>query len=197
MIAALSGTLVDILGDGSIIDVQGIGYRVFMPSSSVAKLPSRGTKITLQTHLHVREDALTLFGFSSVEERDLFEVLIGVNGIGPKAALAVLSANTPGALRKAVLAEDVAALTAIPGIGKKTAARLVLELKEKLGVPDLTVVLGDGDPRAGLAEVREALLHLGYSPVEARDAIERLDPDDDDVTVEELLRVALREMAAR
>ena len=195
MIALLSGTLEVITPDGVIVDVHGVGYRLYMPSSAVAKLPKRGTKITVHVHTHVREDAITLYGFLSDDERDLFEVLIGVNGIGPKNALAILGANTPSALRRAVVAEDVAALTAIPGIGKKTAARIVLELKEKLALPDLTVVPnGSADARARLAEVREALLQLGYTANEARDAMERIDLDDESPT-ETLLRVALKELA--
>ena len=195
MIALLSGTLEVITPDGAILDVHGVGYRLFMPSSAIAKLPKRGTKITVHVHTHVREDAITLYGFLTDDERDLFDVLIGVNGIGPKNALAILGANTPSALRRSVVAEDVAALTAIPGIGKKTAARIVLELKEKLALPDLTVVpSGSADARARLAEVREALLQLGYTTTEARDAMERIDLDDEAPT-ETLLRVALKELA--
>jgi len=195
MIALLTGSIEVIMPDGAVVDVRGVGYRVYMPSSAVAKLSKRGTTVTLHTHTHVREDAITLFGFLTDDERDLFEVLIGVNGIGPKNALAILSANTPAALRRSVVAEDVDALTAIPGIGKKTAARIVLELKEKLALPDLSVVPnGSADARARLAEVRDALLQLGYTTTEARDAIEHIDLDDDAPT-ETLLRVALKELA--
>jgi Holliday junction DNA helicase RuvA len=196
VIATLSGTLGDILPDGAIVDVHGVGYRVYMPSSAVAKLPKRGSQVRMHTHTHVREDAITLYGFFSGDEREMFEVLIGVNGIGPKNALAILGANTPGALRRSVVAEDVAALTAIPGIGKKTAARIVLELKEKLALPDLAIV-PNGDPavRARLAEVRDALLQLGYTTTEARDAMERIDLDGDEESTESLLRVALKELA--
>jgi Holliday junction DNA helicase RuvA len=197
VIATLTGTLTEILLDGAIVDVSGVGYRVFMPSSAIAHLPSRGSTTLVHIHTHVREDAITLFGFLNAEDRELFEVLIGVNGIGPKNALAILSANTPSSLRKAVVAEDVAALTAVPGIGKKTAARIVLELKEKLAIPDLSIVIGDGGtPRARVAEVRDALLQLGYSATEAREALERL-PDDGEATTEDLLRTALKELAAR
>lgn len=195
MIATLRGELVQVLPDGAVIDVNGVGYRVYMPSSSVAKLPATGKQTRVFTHTHVREDALMLFGFSTDEERSLFEVLTSVNGIGPKNALAILSGNTPAQLRKAVVAEDVAALTSIPGIGKKTAARIVLELKERLSLPDLEIIPGvNGDGRASVAEVREALLQLGYSHNEARDALERIDLDGDGST-EDLLRSALKTLA--
>jgi Holliday junction DNA helicase RuvA len=196
MIASLSGALADILPDGAVIDVNGVGYRVFMPSSAVARLPQRGREVRVHTHTHVREDQITLFGFLGTEERELFEVLISVNGIGPKNALAILSANTPLALRRSVVAEDLDALTAIPGIGKKTAARIVLELKEKLALPDLSIVVdASSGTRARVAEVREALLQLGYSTGEARDALERIDLDSEDTSTEDLLRTALKELA--
>ncbi len=198
MIATLTGTLVEVLTDGAVIDVNGVGYRVFMPVSALSRLPSRGAELRVQTHLHVREDAMTLFAFQTADERELFEVLITVNGVGPKNALAILSAHAPGALRRAVVTEDVDALTAVPGIGKKTAARLVLELKSKLALPDLTVVTGGPSARARIAEVRDALLQLGYTATEARDALERLSLDDgDEASTEDLLRTALKELAAR
>ncbi len=195
MIATVTGRLTEVLADGAVVDVGGIGYRVFMSSSAVARLPRRGDKLSLHTHLHVREDALTMFGFTGAEERDLFEVLIGVNGIGPKNALAILGANSPEALRRSVVAEDLAALTSVPGIGKKTAARLVLELREKLALPDLDQVPGaTPTSRARMAEVRDALLHLGYTASEAREAMIRLDAENDE-SVEDLLRYALKELA--
>jgi Holliday junction DNA helicase RuvA len=197
MIATLTGTLVEVLTDGAIIDVNGVGYRVFMPASGLARLPARGAELRVQTHLHVREDAMTLFAFQTTDERELFEVLITVNGIGPKNALAILSAHTPGALRRAVVTEDVDALTAVPGIGKKSAARIVLELKSKLALPDLTIVTADPSARAKIAEVRDALLQLGYTTNEARDALERIDLDADDSTTEDLLRTALKELATQ
>lgn len=196
MIATLTGTVAEILADGAVVDVNGVGYRIYMPTSTLAKLPSRGTKTRVHTHTHVREDAITLFGFTAIEERDLFEVLIGVNGIGPKNALAILSSYTPANVRRFVAAEDLAALTAIPGIGKKTAARIVLELKEKLALPDVALVLdGDAGTRARFEEVRDALLQLGYSATEAREVLEHL-PEQESST-EELLRSALKELAAR
>ena len=196
MIASISGTLLDVLPDGAIVDVHGVGYRLHMPSSATAALPAKGKELHVHTHLHVREDAMTLYGFSTVEQRDLFAVLLGVNGIGPKGALAVLSVYSPDAFRKALVTEDLDALTLIPGVGKKTAARMILELREKLALPELEVVPGgNGTRRAALVEVKGALLNLGYSPAEARSALESLPDDRDDAAVEELLKLALKELA--
>jgi Holliday junction DNA helicase RuvA len=196
VIASISGTLIEILPDGAIVDVHGVGYRLHMPSTATAALPARGTEIRVHTHLHVREDAMTLYGFSTAEQRDLFGVLLGVNGIGPKGALAVLSVYSPEAFRKALVTEDLDALTLIPGVGKKTAARMILELREKLALPELDVVPGGkGARRAALVEVKGALLNLGYSPAEARSALESLPEDRDDAGVEDLLKLALKELA--
>lgn len=195
MIAALRGVLQEVLIDGAVVDVNGVGYRLLMPASAVAELPQAGAEIRAHTHLHVREDVLTLYGFSTVEQRDLFAVLLGVGGIGPKGALAVLSVYSPDAFRKAVATEDLDALTLIPGVGKKTAARMILELREKLALPDLDVVPGgNGAARATLVEVKGALLSLGYSAAEAREAIAALEGVGD-LPVEQMLKRALKELA--
>jgi holliday junction DNA helicase RuvA len=205
MIGAVSGTLLETYPDGALVDVAGVGYRVHAPVSVLASLPAPGKKLRLYTHLHVREDALTLYGFTTAEERDLFEVLIGVNGIGPKGALAVLSVHAPDALRRAILGEDLDALTLIPGVGKKTASRMILELKEKIGTGDLDLVPA-GAPaavREALGEVRSALVQLGYSTTEAREALERVaaakvgSNGNGAATVEALLRSALKELGSR
>ena len=196
MIASIAGTLIEILPDGAVVDVHGVGYRLHMPSTATAALPPKGKEIRAHTHLHVREDAMTLYGFSTVEQRDLFAVLLGVNGIGPKGALAVLSVYSPEAFRKALVTEDLDALTLIPGVGKKTAARMILELREKLALPELEVVPGgNGTGRAALVEVKGALLNLGYTLAEARAAMESLPEDRSDAGVEDLLRLALKELA--
>ena len=203
MIGAVSGTLVEVYPDGALVDVSGVGYRVHAPASVLARLPGAGERVRLHTHLHVREDALTLFGFTTGEERDLFEILIGVNGIGPKGGLAVLSVYAPDALRKAVLGEDVDALTLIPGVGKKTAARMILELKEKIGAGDADLAPLAGSPavKQALSEVRAALIQLGYSTTEAREAIERVAAEaaaaNGDGKPERLLKMALKELGAR
>jgi len=205
MIGSVAGTLVEIYADGALVDVNGVGYRVLAPVSVLARLPGAGEKVRLHTHLHVREDALTLFGFTTAEERDVFEVLIGVNGIGPKGGLAVLSVYPPDALRRAILGEDLDALTLIPGVGKKTASRMILELKEKLGAgdADLAPVAGSPAVREALGEVRAALLQLGYTTTEAREAIERVASakatanGNGAAGVEAMLKAALKELDAR
>jgi Holliday junction DNA helicase RuvA len=194
MIARISGVLADVLADGAVVDVHGVGYRLLMPAAAMQDLPARGKPVAVHTHLHVREDALTLYGFSTGDQRDLFQVLIGVNGIGPKGALAVLSMYTPDQFRKALVTEDLDALTLIPGVGKKTAARMILELREKLSLPELEVVPGgEGAGRATLVEVKGALLSLGYTSAEARDALDRL--PEREGSVERLLKMALKELA--
>jgi Holliday junction DNA helicase RuvA len=203
MIGAVSGTLVEVYPDGALVDVSGVGYRVHAPASVLARLPGAGERVRLHTHLHVREDALTLFGFTTGEERDLFEILIGVNGIGPKGGLAVLSVYAPDALRKAILGEDVDALTLIPGVGKKTAARMILELKEKIGAGDADLAPLAGSPavKKVLSEVRAALIQLGYSTTEAREAIEHVAAEaaaaNGDGKPERLLKLALKELGTR
>jgi holliday junction DNA helicase RuvA len=205
MIGSVSGTLVETYPDGALVDVNGVGYRVLAPASVLARMPGAGEKVRLHTHLHVREDALTLFGFTTAEERDVFEVLIGVNGIGPKGGLAVLSVYTPDALRRAILGEDLDALTLIPGVGKKTASRMILELKEKLGAgdSDLAPIAGSPAVREALGEVRAALLQLGYTTTEAREAIERVAAakatanGNGAAGVEAMLKAALKALDAR
>lgn len=194
MIATLDGTLVQILADGAVVEVAGVGYRLLMPATSVGDLPPVGSRVRVHTHLHVRDDALALYAFSTAEQRDLFVVLLGVAGIGPKGALAVLSVYAPDAFRKAVATEDLDALTLIPGVGKKTAARMILELCEKLALPDLDLTPGGNGERAALLEVRGALLSLGYSAAEARNAVRALDQSAGE-PVEALLKRALKELA--
>lgn len=173
--------------DRVLLDVAGVGYEVAVPARVVAGLPPVGEEIVLHTHLHVREDQMALFGFTEVEERDLFRVLLGASGVGPKVALAILSTLPGEGLRRAVLAEDTATLSTVPGIGPRTAQRIVIDLRARLHLPD-------GDlPGAGsaLAEVREALEGLGYQAAEIREAVADLDGEGD---VADLLRAALRRL---
>ena len=196
MIALVSGILAERCLDGCVVDVNGVGYRLYTPSSAVSAFPAVGQPVRAHTHLNVREDALTLYGFPTIEQRDIFVILLGVNGIGPKGALAVLSVYSPDALRKALVTEDLDALTLIPGVGKKTAARMILELREKLALPELEVVPGGkSSGRAALVEVKGALLSLGYSTAEAREALERLPHDEVDASTQDLLKLALKELA--
>ncbi|MFA5785563.1 MAG: Holliday junction branch migration protein RuvA [Actinomycetota bacterium] len=198
MIAMLRGRLAETAGDGAILDVGGVGYRVYLPTGALARLPGRGEPVTLHVHTYVREDTLALYGFLSPEERDVFEVLLGVTRVGPKVALAVLSVHGPEALRRAVATGDADALALVPGIGKKGAARLVLELKDKLGEGDLEgPAAGTTELRAAISEVRSALSSLGYSPSEVKESLEALPALDGETSPEEMLRLALRNLAGR
>lgn len=184
MISFLEGDVAERAAGRVVISVGGVGYDLLVPASTVAKLPPLGRPARVYTRMHVRDDSITLFGFASVDERELFDLLVTVNGVGPKVALAFLSVLSPEAFRRAVAAGDVAALTVVPGVGKKVSQRVVLDLKDKLG-GDVIVVEGP------LADVREALLSLGLTPQEASEAMRGVDPDSDR-PVEDLLREALR-----
>ncbi len=198
MIGSLRGILLDRTARGDVlVEVAGVGYRVAVPASAHAVLGDVGSPVFLHVHTHVREDAIVLYGFPTADERSVFEALLGTHGVGPAVALNILSVLSPAALRRAVLAGDPASLTMVPGIGKKTAARLLLELGNRLDVGDETVVrdltvVTAGSPSPA-QEVRDALAALGYGADEVRDAVRSL-PDDG--TVEDLLRIALRQLAA-
>lgn len=183
MIAFLEGSVVDRREDRVVLDVGGVGYELLVPTSTAARLPANGMTARLHTRLAVRDDAMILYGFASGEERASFDLLTTVSGVGPKVALAFLSTLSADALRRAVASGDVAALTVVPGVGKKVAQRVVLDLKDRFG--------GDGVAIEGpLADVRDALLALGLSPQEASDAIGALETTD--APAEALLRDALR-----
>jgi Holliday junction DNA helicase RuvA len=191
VIGSLRGSVVERTTTGeALVEVGGVGYRVLVPVGALAQLEP-GAAAFLFTHLHVREDAMVLYGFPTRDERDTFEVLIATNGVGPKLALAMLSVHSPSSLRRALVDDDLAALTLVPGIGKRTAQRLLVELQARLDVPDLDLTDG-GAGHTARAEVREALAGLGYAPDEVRDAVAQL-PDDG--AVEDLLRDALRLLA--
>ncbi len=183
MIARLRGKRAGLSAAGLVLDVNGVGYLV-QATPSVLRRDS--DELTVETYLHVREDALQLYGFGSMEERDLFVHLLGVNGVGPKVALAIVSGSTPPELRRAIALEDTARFEAIPGIGKKTAQRVVLELKEKLG----TAV----DAPATVTDLvaRDALVELGYSVPDAERALANVDPE---LPPEQRVREALRRAA--
>jgi len=185
VIAFLEGTVAEKAADRVVLLTGGVGYEVLVPAQSLARLPPPGRSARVYTRLQLREDAMVLFGFASPDERSAFDLLVTVSGVGPKMALAVLSLLSPEALRRAVATGDVDALTLVPGIGKKVAGRILLDLKDRLGVG------GDLAPSGPLAEVREALLALGLSAQEAREALAALGPDGER-PVEELLRDALR-----
>ena len=180
MIARLRGKRAGLSAAGLVLDVNGVGYRI-QATPSVLRRDSE--ELTVETYLHVREDALQLYGFGSMQERDLFVHLLSVSGVGPKVALAIVSGSTPAELRRAIALEDTARFEAIPGIGKKTAQRVVLELREKIG--DVQV------PHADLV-ARDALVELGWSVVDAERALAEVDRE---LPVEEQVRAALRKAA--
>src|SRR5919197_4918262 len=180
MIARLRGRIAGRAGTGLIVDVNGVGYLVHA-TPSVQRLGDGD--ITVEIHTVVREDALQLFGFATSDERQLFELLLGVNGVGPKVALAILSGSTPAELRRAIARDDVKRFQAIPGIGLKTAQRVVLELKEKLG---------DASFASDSPVARDALVELGWSIVDAERVLADVDPS---LPIEEQVRAALRKAA--
>ena len=192
MIGFLSGRVAERVADGCYLDVGGVGYRLACSGTTLAALPPIGGSVRLWTHMHVREDILALYGFATETERTMFEALIGVTGIGPKVALQLCSAFAPDAFRRALVTDDVDAICSVPGIGKKTAARVILELKEKLDLPDLAVV---GSKKDTLAQARSALENLGYSPAEVRAALSELQLAEDE-PVEAVVRSALKVLAS-
>jgi holliday junction DNA helicase RuvA len=186
MIARLRGTPTGRRADGLVLDVGGVGYLV-QATPSALRHAAGGGEVTLETYLHVREDALQLYGFAEPAERELFELLLGVSGVGPKVALAIVSGSPPAELRRAIALDDTARFEAIPGIGRKTAQRVVLELKEKLGsgVPEAT-------GSAPHVVARDALVELGYSVADAERALADVELD---LPPEERVRLALRKAA--
>ena len=192
MISRLRGTMAGRTPDGIVVDVGGVGYLV-AATPSVLRRAEGGGEVTVETYLHVREDALQLYGFAEPSERELFLHLLAVGGIGPKVALSVVSSAPAAELRRAIVLEDPARFQAIPGIGKKTAERIVLELKEKLGSEDVVALPSlPGAPASAHVVARDALVELGYSVVEAETALARTDPD---LPAEERVREALRSAA--
>jgi Holliday junction DNA helicase RuvA len=188
MIALVAGNVAVRRGDHVVVECGGVGYRLAVSAETLRKVPAVGHEVVLHTHLVVRDDALALYGFGTEEERSLFLMLLGVQSVGPKVALAVLSGGPPRDLLGAVAAGDTARLQAVPGIGKRTAERIVVELREKvddaLPAQEITITRAD-DPRS-LA--REGLIGLGYSPQEADELLERTEGD----RPEDLIAGALR-----
>ncbi len=193
MIALLRGTLVERAPDWLVVDVAGVGYRVSVSLRTADGLPAPGQRVQLHTTFHVREDAVALYGFADTVERDLFEVLLGVSQIGPRVALSVLSTFSPGEFHGAVATEDVDLLTRIPGIGAKTARRLILELRDRLADSPVAAAVA-GTPEA---EAIAALMGLGYSVGEATSAVRfaagQLPPE---AAVEDLVRAGLGRLYA-
>lgn len=196
MIAYLKGKLVELLPDRIIVDVSGIGYNVIMPTSAYSRLPGVEEEVRVFTRFHVRDDAFILFGFVTVDEREIFDLLLTIPGIGPRVALSVLSVMTPAQLRRAIANDDMDALIRIPGVGKKTAQRITLELKEKI---DKVLPYGASEddelPAAGtcLSEAAAALAVLGYGSAEVNRALQAIREDGAaPLPTEELVRQALK-----
>jgi len=180
----------------AVVEVGGVGYRVAVSPATLAALGQTGSEVVVHTHLHVREDALTLYGFAAADERDCFEALLGAHGVGPALALAIVSVHPPAQLRRVLVEGDLDSLTLVPGVGRKTAARLLIELKARLDVPEFDTAGPEGNGNgsaAPLAELRAALAGLGYEAEEVRRVSRDLPPEGD---LETLLRSALRMLAA-
>jgi len=190
VIARLRGKPVANSPEGLVLDVGGVGYLVHATPSAVRK-GDAADELTVETYLHVREDVLQLYGFADRSERELFVQLLAVSGVGPKVALAIVSGSPAAELRRAIARGDHARFQAIPGIGKKTAERIVLELKEKLGAED-PVPISSAVATSSHMTARDALVELGYSVVEAEQALAAVDPD---LPAEERVRLALRQAA--
>ncbi|SFQ05349.1 Holliday junction DNA helicase subunit RuvA [Geopseudomonas sagittaria] len=200
MIGRLRGTLAEKQPPHLLVDVNGVGYELEVPMTTLYRLPSLGEPLTLHTHLVVREDAQLLYGFSSKRERELFRELIRLNGVGPKLALALMSALEVDELVRCVQAEDTSALTRVPGVGKKTAERLLVELKDRFKVwesmPSIAPLVEPARAAAvssAQSDAVSALVALGFKPAEASRAVSLV--DEDDLSSEELIRRALKGMA--
>lgn len=184
MIGRIRGIVAHRGTDNVVIDVHGIGYQIAVTPRTLSELPPVGDEAVLHTHLHVREDQLALFGFASMADKDVFGMLLGISGVGPKVALAILGTMSYDQLQVAVSSDDLDALTAVPGIGRRSAQKLLLELKPRFDLAD-SVIEASGP----LSEVREALSGLGYAPEEIRGTLADMPSD---LPVEEMLRRSLR-----
>lgn len=204
MIAYIKGKLADVSDSGIVVESNMTGYAISVPSSVISQLPPIGEQIKIHTYLHVREDAMLLYGFLTKDDLAIFKLLITVNGIGPKAALGVLSAISPDELRFAILSDDVKTISKAPGIGAKTAKKLILELKDKLRIEDAFEIRlkhaeeamheGEKEPQASIQnDAVAALVALGYSNTEALKAVRQVEITKD-TDVEDVLKAALKHM---
>jgi holliday junction DNA helicase RuvA len=199
MIAQIRGQLVEKRPGAVVVETQGIGYQLFVSLSTFYDLPEANQGVRLHTYTHVREDLLQLFGFSTFLEKEIFQILIGVSGIGPKLALNILSGIAPAELIASLQAEDVARLTTIPGVGRKTAERLVFDLKEKIG----KIAVRDEAPKEAkrkkdqvVEDVVSALVNLGYRKNQAEAVVEQVWRQRPEASLEEVLKASLRALAA-
>ena len=196
MISFLRGELIDSAATKAVIDVAGVGYGLAISLATYGKLPELGSRVSLFTHLHVREDRMELFGFFTVEERSMFELLIGVSGIGPTLALMILSGTTIEDLQKAIVNENISALTRIKGVGKRTSERIVIDLREKVKITDSKFLekSSKGDACKVEKEAEMALRALGMSANEASKVIFKVaERGELDLSVQDLIKLALRE----
>ena len=197
MISFLRGSIAAMTSEYAVVDVGGVGFQVFMPVSALERLPANGEEVTVYTFMQVREDAMQLFGFLSRDDVDMFQMLIKVSGIGPKGAVSIMGTLPGNDLRFAILSGDAASIAKAPGIGKKTAEKMILELKDKLDLSDTLPEFYDPSP-ASAGDIRrteaiEALVALGYSGAESMKAVRRIVLTDD-MTVEDIIKIALMEV---
>lgn len=199
MISFIAGQLVSVSDTSVVVECQGMGFEIIVPGSFLDRMPAEGTEIKIYTHFHVREDAMQLFGFETQADKDLFELLITVSGIGPKGGLALMGTLTGDDIRFAILSEDDKAISKAPGIGAKTAKKLIFELRDKVNMLDsVEAALEHGVQGGALPEIKqmqedavEALKALGYSATDAAKAV-RMVALTEDMTVEELLKLSLK-----
>ena len=198
MISYIRGELIAIEEEKVILDVNGVGFGIFMPAQSMNLLPSIGEEVKLHTYMNVREDAMQLFGFLTKDDLKVFKLVIGVSGIGPKGGLSILSHLSPDELRFAVMSHDAKAISGAPGIGKKTAEKLIIELKDKLNMDDVLERISDTSDTTVIhgsnqiqTEAVQALVALGYGNAEALRAVKKVEAQED-ATVEEILKQALK-----
>lgn len=201
MISYIRGELVAVEKEKVIIDVGGVGYGIFMPESAMGLLPQMGNEVKLYTYLNVREDAMQLFGFLTRDDLEIFKLLIGVSGIGPKGGLSILSKLTADNLRFAIMSGDSKAISAAPGIGKKTAEKVIIELKDKLDIEQIlnpsdsetkSAIKMDSSANAVQSEAAQALVALGYGSTESLKAVNKVNSEN--MTVEEVLKQALKNL---
>lgn len=198
MISYIRGELISIEEEKVIVDVNGVGFGIFMPGQAMNMLPAIGEEVKLHTYMNVREDAMQLFGFLTRDDLNVFKLVIGVSGIGPKGGLSILSHLSPDELRFAVMSRDVKAISGAPGIGKKTAEKLIIELKDKLSIEDVlerTVEKDSHDVSSTNNQIHteavQALVALGYGNTESLKAVKKVDTSED-MTVEDVLKQALK-----
>jgi holliday junction DNA helicase RuvA len=191
VIASVSGEVLVRRPDHVVIDAGGVGYRLAVSAETLKGVPARGKQATLHAELVAREDSLSLYGFASEEERDLFVSLTSVSGIGPKVAIAILSGGTPRELLRAIAAGDAKRFQAVPGIGKKTAERVIVELREKVaGELEEAAIAGDGEAESPRSLARDGLMHLGYTLTEADRLLDGVDGESPEILISTALRKA-------